>query len=797
MEKFVAATALSITMLASAVPALAAFDDLEKSWESFYSTGLETSRGISVENLTLQKDAMTLVLKKGILVPMQPIEGEITGAMFVGEGTATLVPPTPMDTWFLKKYYGADKFSENFTALYMRFSDGTDKALPQPALGTSSATVASGMKDISREFGDRQGVADGWESDRFDMDLDFMDTRIGGIRGQDYFYCQLETSKWGWVTFMVNHGEILEVSLGHDRTVGAYRQFLPWAEFHRKEDYQQGRYVMLPSSDNKEILDILNTQMHISIPTTKTVEIDAKVTLTPLVDSLGCLRFDLINQYGDISWRSKGRPVTVDSVTDAEGKPLPFIHKRNQILIRPPKPILKGENFLFQLKGKEDTIIQASAESYLLFNTYPWFPQYSFPYGRIGFDFTIEVQRPLVPVGSGEIVRQWEDKTTHMNSVELKIADQVQFPSFLFGRFLQEKDTYTDEATKSNVALSVYAFPTQTYTITDPNVLASLGLKTPVQGTLVIPQSKMKSILGEAKNILSFYEKLYGPFPYKSLQIAQMYPGSGFGQAPPALVQLDGLAFASQAELESDFIHSFLSHEIAHQWWGNCAGDANERDVWLAESFAEYSAGLYVQALQGDNRFKQMRTGWKKNARQADPMAPIALATLLSGDNAGIYYTQLVYNKGPLVVHMIRTQMGNENYVKAMSGLMSKYRNQNITTELLSKELGLVTNYNWDYFFDQWFRGVGIPEIHYKYNVTPAEGKYKFDITFTQKDKENFKRILALPVVWNGKGKDQMAQKTFVIKDPVQTYSLMLPFEPKSVEVDPNADLLADYVQDK
>ena len=85
-----------------AVPALAAFDDLEKSWASFYSTGLETSKAMSVENLTLQKDAMTFVLKKGVLVPIQPIEGEITGAMFLGEGTATLVPPTPMDAWCLR-----------------------------------------------------------------------------------------------------------------------------------------------------------------------------------------------------------------------------------------------------------------------------------------------------------------------------------------------------------------------------------------------------------------------------------------------------------------------------------------------------------------------------------------------------------------------------------------------------------------------------------------------------------------------------------------------------------------------
>ena len=131
---------------ASAVPAFAAFDDLEKSWSSFYSTGLETSKAVSVENLTLQKDAMTLVLKKGILVPMQPIEGEVTGAMFLGEGTATLVPPTPMDAWYLKKNYGADKFSENFTAAVMS-SNWRMVTSPKPlsaSSGTYLATVAAG-----------------------------------------------------------------------------------------------------------------------------------------------------------------------------------------------------------------------------------------------------------------------------------------------------------------------------------------------------------------------------------------------------------------------------------------------------------------------------------------------------------------------------------------------------------------------------------------------------------------------------------------------------------------------------
>ncbi|PYQ09400.1 MAG: hypothetical protein DMH00_13095, partial [Acidobacteria bacterium] len=162
MKRILAVAGVILVWLGGAAPARAAFDDLEKSWESFYATGLDPSKAMSVDNLTLQKDAMMFVLKKGILVPMQPIEGEVTGAMFVGEGTATLVPPTPMDAWYLKKYYGADKFSENFTSLFMRFSDGTDKTFPTAPPGSSSTAVTQNLEEIKKTFADRQGAADGW-----------------------------------------------------------------------------------------------------------------------------------------------------------------------------------------------------------------------------------------------------------------------------------------------------------------------------------------------------------------------------------------------------------------------------------------------------------------------------------------------------------------------------------------------------------------------------------------------------------------------------------------------------------
>jgi len=97
-------------------------------------------------------------------------------------------------------------------------------------------------------------------------------------------------------------------------------------------------------------------------------------------------------------------------------------------------------------------------------------------------------------------------------------------------------------------------------------------------------------------------------------------------------------------------------------------------EAWLSESFAEYSCALYVQALMGEKRFQQKMTEWKKETRQGDPVAPVALAAIISGDNAGKYRTQLLYNKGPMVVHMIRTQMGNDNFLKAMQAILTKYK---------------------------------------------------------------------------------------------------------------------------
>ncbi len=315
-----------------------------------------------------------------------------------------------------------------------------------------------------------------------------------------------------------------------------------------------------------------------------------------------------------------------------------------------------------------------------------------------------------------------------------------------------------------------------------------------------MPAAKPKEVLDEGKAIIKFMENLYGPFPYDKLDVAMMSPFLGFGQSPPAFVQLTGEAFMSSNTLDQlgvarlNFFHGFYSHEIAHQWWGHKIGWISDEDVWLSESFAEYSAGLYVLSYLGKPAFREKMEGWKALAKIADAHGSIAWANNVSGQTAGLYRTGLIYDKGPYVVHMLRMQMGLENFKKAMQSVFTKYGHTNISTDQLKRECEMVVGYKLDYFFDQWFRGTGIPVFDYSWTSEPqGDGKHLVTIKISQRDKENFKQVL-MPVFFHFKGQKDPLIKARPVLKAEDTYQIKLPEKPARITLDEDHDILGDMI---
>jgi len=480
-------------------------------------------------------------------------------------------------------------------------------------------------------------------------------------------------------------------------------------------------------------------------------------------------------------------------VTDGSGAPLEFQHRKDQLLVILPVAARIGTALTIVTKGTAEVIYQLTAESFGLVQA-PWYPQYGYLGGRQAFHWTVRVPQPFLLTGSGKTVREFADKEKNQNGIELQSDLPVTFPWVIFGRFQKTEDRYVGEDSKKQVTLTVHSFPTITTSVTDEETLEELGQTRPVTLTLSAPQKKIEGLVGEFKEILKLYEKIYGPYPYDELHIAQMGPLARIlGQSPPGFVQLTSFAFMSQAETESDFAHGLFAHETAHQWWGNQVGWASDDDEWLSEGFAEYASGIFVKEYQGAKRFQRTLQEWKKAAKLGDKEAPITAAHLLSGPNASDYRIGLVYNKAPYVLHMLRVQLDDEKYTQVMRSIQETYRNRNISTEMLLAQINRVTGQDYTSFFDQWIWGIGIPTFRYTWrSEKQPDGKFLISVHVSQDDKTNLKKVL-MPVYVHFKDKTVPQYKPVVQAE--QDIKIMSPIDPKDVTLDDEHTLLAEIVK--
>lgn len=783
----------SITSAPEGAPPVAAggFDfavHREDVFKAFYQTGLDTSKAYTVANLAIRKENMTLLLKQGTVFLMQPIGGEVTGAAFLGEGEASMTPPSRTQRFMLKKQYGSESLKEPFTEAVFRFSDGTDKTLIGPGNPAPVSNAARAMEI----FKDRNGVMDAtrW----LQLETQFLVNRIADLQNRDYFLADFHSAKYDWLLYQRNPAYAHENFLAKTETMGAKgrRYYVTWAQWHKQSDYDPtGHCVVVPGRDGMPLVDIEHHDMTLNLPTLREVEWDITLRLRLLVGGLRAIDLDLDNNADFQSrWWEELRPVTVLSVTDEAGRPLITMHKKDRLLILLSSPGRAGSTLTISARGKAEVIYQLTAESFGLLQN-DWYPRYGHWGGRGSFHWTVRVPKSFLITGSGKILREFEENGQSV--IETRCELPVEFPWVIFGRFQKAASTYVGAESGKTVPMTIHSFPNMTFTITDTDLLGRLGRAGPVVVDLSAPTDKVKGFMNEGKEILKLYEKIYGPYPYDELHIAQMAPQLGFGQAPQGFVQLTGAAFLSQARLESDFVHGFLAHEFAHQWWGHQVNGATGDDEWLSESFAEYASGIFVNEYQGAKRFQQTLQDWKKSAVISDPEGPIAAANIQSGPVGGMHRTYLLYNKGPYVLHMLRVQLDDEMYSKVMRSVQETYRNQNISTEMLLREVNRVTGSDYTYFFDQWFWDVGIPRFRYSWrSEKQPDGRFLIIVHVGQEDRNRIKRVL-MPVHIHFKDKTIPQYKP--VTQAEQDIKLLSPDEPKDVTLDDDHTLLADIVK--
>ena len=101
---------------------------------------------VSISNLDLKRDAGTFHLRSGTVCFVAPVQGRVTGAVFVGDGNFVITPP-PSEMGMLKLLTKENEFSENFSHLVLRFTDSTYDEIKKAGTAATGGCENGLLKD--------------------------------------------------------------------------------------------------------------------------------------------------------------------------------------------------------------------------------------------------------------------------------------------------------------------------------------------------------------------------------------------------------------------------------------------------------------------------------------------------------------------------------------------------------------------------------------------------------------------------------------------------------------------------
>ena len=196
---------------------------------------------------------------------------------------------------------------------------------------------------------------------------------------------------------------------------------------------------------------------------------------------------------------------------------------------------------------------------------------------------------------------------------------------------------------------------------------------------------------------IEFFEPLFGPYPLDGYGLA-------FTDSFPGLaMETQGRSLFSREDFggEVGYIQQLLlSHELAHQWFGNAVSPARWQDLWLNESFASYAQWLWFEEIGFDTVASLAASNLQGRQLPTEPTAQPTAATLFGYER---------YDGGAVVLHALRRQLGDDAFFRLLRRWVADNDGTSRTTDdfvALAEEVGET---DLDRFRADWIDAAALP----------------------------------------------------------------------------------------
>jgi aminopeptidase N len=263
-----------------------------------------------------------------------------------------------------------------------------------------------------------------------------------------------------------------------------------------------------------------------------------------------------------------------------------------------------------------------------------------------------------------------------------------------------------------------------------------------------------------APQMVDFFADVIGPYPFEKLAHVQSSTRFG-GMENSSAIFYDEGALASGRNIEAT-----VSHEIAHQWFGDSVTPADWAHLWLSEGFATYFGLVFFEYANGPDVFRErMEATAERYLSSADTLSPVVNTT---ATNLFDLLNRNSYQKGGWVLHMLRGVVGDDAFFAGIQEYYRRYRNSVADSRDFQRVMESATGMELDWFFEQWLHRPGYPVLRVDTGEDEESGDLQVTLAQIQGDyAPRFRLPLELEFVWEGgSGRERIvlegATETFV-----------------------------------
>ncbi|GAA4046442.1 M1 family aminopeptidase [Flavobacterium chungnamense] len=284
--------------------------------------------------------------------------------------------------------------------------------------------------------------------------------------------------------------------------------------------------------------------------------------------------------------------------------------------------------------------------------------------------------------------------------------------------------------------------------------------------------------LDQTPLIMNFYNTTFEIYPFHNEKYGHAQFGWGGGMEHTTV------------SFMNNFSRGLIAHELAHQWFGDKVTCGTWKDIWLNEGFATYLASLVIENFDGNAAFITDKTNMI-NSITSQVGGAVYLTDTEALNVGRIFSSRLSYNKGAMVLNMLRLKMGDTMFFQALrnyladTNLAYKYA----VTSDLKFHLEAVYGSSLTEFFNDWVIYQGYPS----YNITAQNwgaGQAKITVSQTQSHSSVSFFEMPIPVRLTGAG-GQTFDTILENTTNNQEFIISVPFAITGANFDPEKDIIS------